>query len=367
MVNLGGWLSTIVARVCLTRLQSRRARLEEPLEDDVRPLVAEDDPERDALLADALGSALLLVLDTLAAPERLAFVLHDLFAVPFDEVARVLERTPVAARQLARRARRRVAGAEGRADGSSPGSAGGPGVPGRVPARELISPGCSPCSTRRWCCVPTPLPWARPAPLLAPQGARRGAVAQVFCGRAQAARHALVDGLPGLVWAPGGDVRAVFDLLLHAIGSSSWRCWQTPTCSASLRSSCCDPAGEGIWSRPPTPAATAPLAGRDDEHVALPRLIDLAVKHGFAPMQVHEASQDRWDVFESGYSARYARRLAAHDHEHPDAAQVRERAARQRTAYFEGYRGVPGLAYLGLVAVSSPLKPAIAAASPSAR
>ncbi len=109
--------------------------------------------------------------------------------------------------------------------------------------------------------------------------------------------------------------------------------------------------GEGIWSRPPTPAAIAPLAGRDDEYVALPRLLELTVEYGFAPIQVHEATQDEWDVFESGYSARYAHWLAAHEYGHHDAARVRELAARQRTAYFDGYRGVLGLAYLGLVAV----------------
>lgn len=109
--------------------------------------------------------------------------------------------------------------------------------------------------------------------------------------------------------------------------------------------------GESIWSQPPTPAATAPLAGRDDEHVSLPGLLELAVDHGFAPLAVHEASQDEWDVFESGCAARYARWLASHDADHPDRAEVLRRAARQRSAYLGGYRGVLGLAHLGLVAV----------------
>lgn len=109
--------------------------------------------------------------------------------------------------------------------------------------------------------------------------------------------------------------------------------------------------GESIWSRPPTPAATAPLAGRDDEYVGLPELLELAVDHGFAPLVVHEASQDEWDAFESGYAARYARWLAAHDADHPDRGEVLQRAARQRSAYFGGYRGVLGLAHLGLLAV----------------
>ncbi len=109
--------------------------------------------------------------------------------------------------------------------------------------------------------------------------------------------------------------------------------------------------GESIWSQPPTPAATAPLAGRDDEYVTLPELLELTVARGFAPLQVHEATQDEWDHFESGYSARYARWLAHHDTDHPERGEVLQRAAQQRSAYFRGYRGILGLAYLGLVAV----------------
>lgn len=109
--------------------------------------------------------------------------------------------------------------------------------------------------------------------------------------------------------------------------------------------------GESIWSQPPTPAATAPLAGRADEHVTLPELLELAADHGFAPLQVHEASLDEWDAFESGYSARYARWLAHNDADHPDRDEVLQRAAQQRSSYFGGYRGVLGLAYLGLIAV----------------
>ena len=109
--------------------------------------------------------------------------------------------------------------------------------------------------------------------------------------------------------------------------------------------------GEGIWSRPPTAAAIAPLAGRDDEFVGLPALLELVAAAGFMPVQVHEASVDEWDVFESGYAARYAHWLTEHGPEHPDADDVRARAARQRAAYFDGYRGVLGMAYLCLVAV----------------
>ena len=113
--NLGGWLTTIVARLCLDMLRSRTARREEPLDADVLgPVVGREDstdPEREALLADAVGPALLVVLETLAPAERLAFVLHDMFAVPFDEIAAIVGRSPTAARQLASRARRRVQGA----------------------------------------------------------------------------------------------------------------------------------------------------------------------------------------------------------------------------------------------------------------
>ena len=113
--NLGGWLTTVVARVCLNMLQSRKVRREEPVgvhvPDPIVRLDDETDPEEQALLADSVGLALLVVLDTLDPAERLAFVLHDMFAVPFDEIASILGRSPAAARQLASRARRRVQGA----------------------------------------------------------------------------------------------------------------------------------------------------------------------------------------------------------------------------------------------------------------
>jgi RNA polymerase sigma factor (sigma-70 family) len=112
--NLGGWLTTVVARVSLNMLRSRKVRREEPLGVHVpEPIVDRadgTDPEHEALLADSVGLALLVVLETLSPPERLAFVLHDMFAVPFDEIAPVVDRSPEAARQLASRARRRVQG-----------------------------------------------------------------------------------------------------------------------------------------------------------------------------------------------------------------------------------------------------------------
>ena len=112
--NLGGWLTTVVARVSLNMLRSRRTRREEPLGVRVpEPIIDRADgldPEHEALLADSVGLALLVVLETLSPPERLAFVLHDIFAMPFDEIAPIVDRSPEAARQLASRARRRVQG-----------------------------------------------------------------------------------------------------------------------------------------------------------------------------------------------------------------------------------------------------------------
>ncbi|GHO62984.1 DNA-directed RNA polymerase sigma-70 factor [Ktedonobacter sp. SOSP1-52] len=112
--NLGGWLTTVVARVCLNMLYARKSRREESLEASVSmPIISREggiDPEEEAELADAVGLALLVVLDTLAPAERLAFVLHDIFAVPFDEIAPLVERSPMTTRQLASRARRRVRG-----------------------------------------------------------------------------------------------------------------------------------------------------------------------------------------------------------------------------------------------------------------
>src|SRR5207253_10938636 len=114
VANLGGWLTTVVARVCLDMLRARRARHEDFVGGLPEPIVSVpsgDDPEAETVLADSVGLALLVVLDTLAPAERLAFVLHDMFAMPFEEIAPIVGRSPVATRQLASRARRRVQGA----------------------------------------------------------------------------------------------------------------------------------------------------------------------------------------------------------------------------------------------------------------
>jgi RNA polymerase sigma factor (sigma-70 family) len=118
--NLGGWLTTVVARVSLNMLRSRNVRREEPigvrLPDPIVDRADGTDPEHEALLADAVGLALLVVLESLSPAERLAFVLHDMFAVPYDEIAPIIDRSPDAARQLASRARRRIQGENTRPD-----------------------------------------------------------------------------------------------------------------------------------------------------------------------------------------------------------------------------------------------------------
>src|SRR5436305_1024970 len=107
--NLAGWLTTVTARVCLDALRARRARREQPMPDGApEPAAAGLDPAQEAELADSVGLAMLVVLDTLAPAERLAFVLHDMFDVPFEQIASMVDRTPAAARQLASRARQRV-------------------------------------------------------------------------------------------------------------------------------------------------------------------------------------------------------------------------------------------------------------------
>jgi RNA polymerase sigma-70 factor, ECF subfamily len=114
--NLGGWLTTVVARICLNMLRSRNSRREQPLDIHVPDPIVEPidgtDPEHEALLADSVGIAMLMVLETLNPAERLAFVLHDMFGVPFEEIAPIVDRTPDAARQLASRGRRRLRAAD---------------------------------------------------------------------------------------------------------------------------------------------------------------------------------------------------------------------------------------------------------------
>jgi RNA polymerase sigma-70 factor (ECF subfamily) len=207
--NLGGWLTTVVARVCLNMLQARTARREDPVGGDLPDAVATrregDDPEQQALEADSVGIALLVVLDTLTPAERLAFVLHDLFAVPFEEIAPIVERSPAATRQLASRARRRLQGApppdadlaRRRAVVDAFLAASREGDFEALVA--LLDPGVVLRADRAA---------VRAGASTEVRGA--AAVAGTFSGRARAARSALVDGVPAAVWAAGGRPRVVF-------------------------------------------------------------------------------------------------------------------------------------------------------------
>ena len=214
--NLGGWLTTAVARVCLDMLRSRRSRREEPLDahltDPIVSLAGGSDPEYEALLADSVGLALLVVLEMLAPAERLAFVLHDLFAVPFDEIAPIVGRTPAAARQLASRARRRVQGAATIPDAD------------RTRQREVVDAFLAASRGGNFDAL---LALLDPDVVLRADRAAvdagaleevRGApaVANTFAGRARFAQPALVNGAAGAVWAPGGRPRVVFGFTITA-------------------------------------------------------------------------------------------------------------------------------------------------------
>jgi RNA polymerase sigma factor (sigma-70 family) len=212
--NLGGWLTTVVARVSLDMLRSRASRRDEPADVELRDAVASstlgNDPEYEALLADSLGPALLVVLDTLAPAERLAFVLHDLFAVPFDEIGAILGRSPNAAKQLASRARRRVRGSAL--------------VPDADKTRQRIVVDAFLAASRSGnfealLAVLDPDVVLRADTAGVQMGAPaevRGAaaVAGTFSGRALGAQPALVDGTVGVVWARGGRAKVVWDITI---------------------------------------------------------------------------------------------------------------------------------------------------------
>jgi RNA polymerase sigma factor (sigma-70 family) len=208
--NLGGWLTTVVARVCLDMLRSRHARREESLEVS-GSIAARDggiDPEQEAELSDSVGLALLVVLDTLSPAERLAFVLHDLFAVPFDEVASIVERSEAATRQLASRARRRVRGATTAKD------------PDLARQREVVTAFLAASRAGNFDALlaildpDVVLRADHVAVAAGASGEMRGAasVAQQFVRRAQGARPALVDGAVGLVVGRQGRLFLVLKL-----------------------------------------------------------------------------------------------------------------------------------------------------------
>jgi RNA polymerase sigma-70 factor (ECF subfamily) len=212
--NLAGWLTTVTARVCLDMLRTRTSRREEPLP-EARAQISDGNPEDDVLLAESMGPALLVVLETLAPAERVAFVLHDLFGLSFDEIAPIVERTPAAARQLASRARRRVHG-------------GAPTTTDVARQREVV--GAFLAASREGnfealLAVLDPDVVLRAdelavrtaaalksayAPTLAREIRGARAVAETCNGRARGATPALVDGMPGAAWIVGGNTRAAF-------------------------------------------------------------------------------------------------------------------------------------------------------------
>jgi RNA polymerase sigma factor (sigma-70 family) len=208
--NLGGWLTTVVARVCLDMLRARKSRREEPMGPHVPEPAAHDAREQDAEMADGIGAALLVVLETLAPAERLAFVLHDMFAVPFEEIAPIVGRTPAAARQLASRARRRVQGSREVAD---------PDAERQRRIVEAFLKASRDSDFEGLLAVLDPDVVFRAdqaAQRLGSMAEIRGAtaVAETFRGRAQAAKPAWVDGLPGVAVVLGGQLRIVLRLTI---------------------------------------------------------------------------------------------------------------------------------------------------------
>ena len=213
--NLRGWLTTVVARVCLDLLRSRKARREEPSgAQEPEPTVSDADgvdPEQEVLLADSVGLALLVVLETLAPAERVAFVLHDMFDLPFDEIAPVVGRSPAAARQLASRARRRVRGAA---------TVPRPDLPSRQTLVDAFLAASRGGDFEALLAVLDPDVVLRADSATVQMGATsevRGAkaVAETFKGRAQAAQRAVVNGAAGLVWVAGGKPRVVFEFTIE--------------------------------------------------------------------------------------------------------------------------------------------------------
>jgi RNA polymerase sigma-70 factor (ECF subfamily) len=199
--NLGGWLTTVVARICLDMLRSRKSRREEPIGPHVpEPVAGPEATEQEALLADSVGLALLVVLQTLTPAERIAFVLHDMFDVPFDDVAPIVGRTPAAARQLASRARRRVQGADKTPE---------PDIAGQKQVVDAFLTAARGGDFEGLLKLLDPDVVARADLTAAQMGGLaeiRGAdaVAKFYQGRAQAARTALIDGAIGVVVAPNG-------------------------------------------------------------------------------------------------------------------------------------------------------------------
>jgi len=227
--NLGGWLTTVVARVCLDMLRARKARREEPAARHPADLVARGGDadlhlgpkaERELLLADSVGVALLVVLETLAPAERVAFVLHDMFDLAFDDIAEIVGRSPAATRQLASRARRRVQLGRAAADADvthQQALVGAFLTAARHGDFQALLAVLDPDVVLRADAVAVAAAAANQstgAPPFAPEIRGAAAVAETFRGRARAAQQALVDGAAAAVWAPGGNPRAVFNFVI---------------------------------------------------------------------------------------------------------------------------------------------------------
>jgi RNA polymerase sigma factor (sigma-70 family) len=213
--NLDGWLTTVVSRVSLDMLRSRASRREEPagesVPDHLESPTAGTDPEHEAMLADTVGSALLVVLNTLSPAERLAFVLHDMFAVPFDEIGPIVGRSPNATKQLASRARHKVQG-----KGAAPEA--DPARQRRVVDAFLAASRSGDFDALVALLDPDIVLVADAAAVdmgspEETQGA--AAVAGTFSGRALAAQPALIDGGVGIVWAVGGRVKVAWDFTIR--------------------------------------------------------------------------------------------------------------------------------------------------------
>ena len=217
--NFEGWLTTVVARVCFDALKRRESRREELTpEDPRREIVATapgERPEEESVLADSIGAALLILLDTLSPAERVAFVLHDMFDVPFDDVAAIVGRTPEASRQLASRARRRVRGTSADRDAVTrrhdelvraflAASRAG----NFVALLALLDPGATLRMDAAVVAMGGAAYWQNDRSGAAIEGA--DAVAGSFSGRARAAQPAFLDGEPGAVWIHEGNVRVAF-------------------------------------------------------------------------------------------------------------------------------------------------------------
>jgi RNA polymerase sigma-70 factor (ECF subfamily) len=210
--NLGGWLTTVVARVCLDMLRSRKSKREEPFGTQVpEPAVSSTSTEQEAEMAESVGLAVLVVLQTLAPAERIAFVLHDMFDLPFDEIGPIVGRTPAAARQLASRARRRVQGAE-RPDETE--------LTSKRKIVDAFLAAARGSDLQGLLAVLDPDVVFQADDAAARLGDARelrgaDAVARSFLGRARAARSALIDGVLGVVVAPKGRLLLVLNVTIR--------------------------------------------------------------------------------------------------------------------------------------------------------